>query len=158
MTTDELVEIYEAHHGMARCPAHPDHSPSLSITAGDRLTLLHCFAGCPTTTVLAARGLRLADLFEAPPSAPRDPVNVGPHLEALLRVLQAERRRRERLREAFEAYADADLVRICRARAWAWHREATALGSEHPQVWELVALAVEADRVSVLLEAYYDQP
>jgi hypothetical protein len=158
MTTDDILELYEADHGMARCPTHADRSPSLSITAGDRLTLMHCHAGCPTTAVLAARGLRLADLFETPLSAPRDPVNVGPDLSALLRVLQAERRRRERLREAFEAYADADLIRVCRARAHAWQHEATALGAEDPRAWELVDVAVLADHVSALLEAFYDQP
>jgi len=47
--------------GMARCPAHDDRSPSLSLGEGQggRL-LLHCFAGCSFEAVrdaLAARGL-----------------------------------------------------------------------------------------------------
>ena len=50
----------------ARCPAHQDQGPSLSITeAGDRV-LVHCFAGCHAADVLAAVGLSFADLF--PPS------------------------------------------------------------------------------------------
>ena len=33
----------------ARCPAHEDHSPSLSISEGDDgRVLLHCFTGCTT--------------------------------------------------------------------------------------------------------------
>jgi hypothetical protein len=48
----------------ARCPAHNDKGPSLSIretTEGG--VLLHCFAGCATTDVVSAMGLELSDLF-----------------------------------------------------------------------------------------------
>jgi len=49
---------------MACCPAHDDRSPSLSIKeCDDGRLLVHCFAGCPTTDVLDAVGLSLADLF-----------------------------------------------------------------------------------------------
>jgi 5S rRNA maturation endonuclease (ribonuclease M5) len=48
----------------ACCPAHDDHSPSLSIKeAEDGAVLLKCFAGCSTEQVVAALGLRTADLF-----------------------------------------------------------------------------------------------
>ncbi|MFZ5702694.1 MAG: hypothetical protein ACOY4P_15220 [Pseudomonadota bacterium] len=46
----------------ARCPAHPDRSPSLSIAEGERGILLHCHAGCDTDAVCAALGLTLTDL------------------------------------------------------------------------------------------------
>jgi hypothetical protein len=48
----------------ARCPAHADKSPSLSLREGDdgRL-LLHCFAGCTVDEITAALGLRVSDLF-----------------------------------------------------------------------------------------------
>lgn len=50
---------------MARCPAHEDRSPSLTVReVGDRV-LLHCFAGCETQAVLEAIGLQWRDLFEA---------------------------------------------------------------------------------------------
>jgi hypothetical protein len=49
---------------VAKCPAHADRSPSLSIAEGDEgRTLVRCFAGCDVTDVLAAIGLSLADLF-----------------------------------------------------------------------------------------------
>jgi len=49
---------------LARCPAHPDKSPSLSICETDRgMTLIHCFAGCEPGHVLAAIGLPMSDLF-----------------------------------------------------------------------------------------------
>ena len=47
----------------ARCPAHHDHRPSLVITAKKDRTLVHCWAGCETKDVVAAIGLRMADLF-----------------------------------------------------------------------------------------------
>ena len=51
-------------HWVARCPAHDDRRPSLSIAEGrDGETLLHCFAGCLTEAVVAAVGRTVADLF-----------------------------------------------------------------------------------------------
>lgn len=49
---------------MARCPAHDDHTPSLSINDGrDGRTVLKCFAGCSYESILAAMQLTVADLF-----------------------------------------------------------------------------------------------
>ncbi len=47
----------------ARCPAHSDVSPSLSITAGDKAVLVRCWAGCGLDDICRALGLRPADLF-----------------------------------------------------------------------------------------------
>src|SRR5262249_52810779 len=41
----------------ARCPAHEDRNPSLSINWGDGRILLHCFAGCDTEAILDELGL-----------------------------------------------------------------------------------------------------
>lgn len=39
----------------ARCPAHDDHDPSLSVGIGhDGRLLLHCFGGCPFHAILVA--------------------------------------------------------------------------------------------------------
>lgn len=52
---------------MARCPAHKDSNPSLSISVGrNRDLLLHCHTGCATEAVMAALGLTLKDLFDNP--------------------------------------------------------------------------------------------
>lgn len=54
----------------ARCPAHEDKGPSLSIRGLDNgRILLHCFAGCNVADVVAAVGLELDSLF---PPRPRD--------------------------------------------------------------------------------------
>jgi len=60
----------------ARCPAHDDRRASLSIAQGDDGTaLVKCHAGCDTSAILAAVGLKLADLF--PPKAGATPKSNG---------------------------------------------------------------------------------
>lgn len=50
----------------ARCPAHADQTPSLSIKeAADGTVLLKCFAGCRVEAIVAQLGLALKDLFPA---------------------------------------------------------------------------------------------
>jgi hypothetical protein len=48
----------------ARCPAHDDHTPSLSIAeADDGKVLLTCHAGCDTRDIVDELGLKWPDLF-----------------------------------------------------------------------------------------------
>lgn len=48
----------------ARCPAHDDRSPSLSIReATDGRVLVHCHAGCEVADIVESVGLTLGDLF-----------------------------------------------------------------------------------------------
>ena len=57
-----------AGYWMARCPAHEDTQPSLSVARGDKHpVLLTCHAGCQPADILTALGLTWPDL-----SAPRD--------------------------------------------------------------------------------------
>ena len=59
----EGVKRFDARY-MARCPAHQDKLPSLSLSLGeDGRALVHCYAGCETRDVLAAIGLEMRDLF-----------------------------------------------------------------------------------------------
>ena len=49
---------------MARCVAHDDRTPSLSVSLGDDgQVLLHCFAGCPAFEIVEALGLGWRDLY-----------------------------------------------------------------------------------------------
>ncbi|MEU7678103.1 DUF3987 domain-containing protein, partial [Micromonospora taraxaci] len=50
----------------ARCPAHEDRNPSLSIRAIEGSVLLHCHAGCDTLDVLAALDMTPRDLYDEP--------------------------------------------------------------------------------------------
>ena len=49
---------------IARCPAHDDRNPSLSVTGIEGSALLYCHAGCATAEVLAALDMGAADLFD----------------------------------------------------------------------------------------------
>ncbi|KAK1548461.1 hypothetical protein Q3G72_025016 [Acer saccharum] len=78
MSTTDVLErldgVKQVHGGwLARCPAHEDRSPSLSIGTGEsRRILLRCFAGCETVDVVAAIGLTMKDLAgDAVIDAPR---------------------------------------------------------------------------------------
>jgi hypothetical protein len=54
----------------ARCPAHKDQRPSLSISEGAKgVALVKCHAGCDTTSILAAIGMKPADLFPPKPGS-----------------------------------------------------------------------------------------
>ena len=62
-----LQDVRRSRRGwMARCPAHEDRSPSLSVSeGGDGRVLLHCFSGCRTESVCEALQIRVSDLFSA---------------------------------------------------------------------------------------------
>jgi hypothetical protein len=50
--TRELGGQWHGRYGTARCPAHEDHTPSLSLAdSGDGRLLAHCFAGCTFTAI-----------------------------------------------------------------------------------------------------------
>ena len=52
----------------ARCPAHEDKTPSLSVReTAEGLVLLHCFGGCSAAEVLASVGLDASSLFPKSP-------------------------------------------------------------------------------------------
>ncbi len=54
---------------LARCPAHEDRTPSLSIRElADGTILLKDFAGCGAADIVAAVGLGLKDLFPERPA------------------------------------------------------------------------------------------
>jgi len=58
MTAASIAHALEARRSgsgwMARCPAHDDHNPSLSIREVDGKVLLHCHAGCRQRDVIDA--------------------------------------------------------------------------------------------------------
>ena len=71
MTVEDLLGQLEAVRSrgtgrwVARCPAHQDRTPSLSVREWERGLLIHCFAGCSLDAIVAALGLTVQDLFYA---------------------------------------------------------------------------------------------
>ena len=60
---------------LARCPAHDDKGPSLSVRETDEgKILVHCFAECSVYEVVGAVGMELSDLF---PPRPQDQRFIG---------------------------------------------------------------------------------
>jgi len=53
----------------ARCPAHDDATPSLSVALGeDGRILVKCFAGCELPAIVGALGIGVAELFVGSPA------------------------------------------------------------------------------------------
>lgn len=74
MTAAELAAALGKSHREGRewrclCPAHTDHSPSLSITEKDGQLLVICRAGCDQSAVIAA--LKARNLWDLPEPEPR---------------------------------------------------------------------------------------
>ena len=96
MTAEAFAALVDARPSgrgrwIARCPAHPDRRPSLSIATGsDGRTLLRCWAGCATGEILPPLGLSWRDLFPTE----------GPLTSAERTLIAEERRRREEARRA----------------------------------------------------------
>lgn len=75
---------------IARCPAHRDRDPSLSIAEGDdSRVLLHCFALCNPLEIVTAIGLTMADLFVRVPNARTSPAEQALLLTRLLDTRRA---------------------------------------------------------------------
>ena len=49
---------------IARCPAHDDRQPSLSLKAIDGAALVRCHAGCATEDIMASLEMSMRDLFD----------------------------------------------------------------------------------------------
>ena len=78
--------------GLCRCPAHADHSPSLSVRQGRCRLLLHCFAGCTAEDILAALARERLLVPGAAAAAAVSPASAARDLsQAALRVWGAAR-------------------------------------------------------------------
>lgn len=74
---------FRGRHGMCKCPAHDDSTPSLSVSAStEGFVLVHCFGKCPQDRVLAAlraRGLWPEGTGDAPAYAPQPSIGSPDH-------------------------------------------------------------------------------
>jgi hypothetical protein len=100
MTADAFADLVQAQRigagrWKARCPAHNDRSPSLSIRRGDDgRVLVLCRAGCELETILAALKLAKRDLFAGPPPSPAQTAAIQAARKAHQQAVKAERKAR----------------------------------------------------------------
>ncbi len=60
---------------VARCPAHNDKNPSMTVRElEDGRVLIHCFAGCTPDAIVGAVGMTLSDLFPDKPLEHAKPI------------------------------------------------------------------------------------
>ncbi len=75
MIADKLLDRLEGvretapSQWVAKCPAHEDRSPSLSIREVDNTVLIYCHASCSVYEILNSVSLTFSDLYP-----PRDPL------------------------------------------------------------------------------------
>lgn len=72
---------------IARCPAHDDRSPSLSVKEGrDGRILLRCWAGCSVPDICSALGISIRDLFASTEYQRPEPPRNAQELDAAIRA------------------------------------------------------------------------
>lgn len=112
----------------ARCPAHEDRKPSLSVTwredgAKGGRTFIRCQTGCDARDVLAALGLGFSDLYDTPPARPSGET---PRSSRVVQPGPKRREQREKREGAGEPltrvsthiYTDANGVPVCEVSKW----------------------------------------
>ena len=117
----------------ARCPAHDDRTPSLSIRdAEDNKVLVRCHAGCDQERVIAALRARGLWAENGPRSLSRMARRTACRAQAGSRRRQAQRdgARHLAIRQAGTGNAGRDLSRLARHRPAATRRAALPCRSE----------------------------
>jgi hypothetical protein len=83
---------------MARCPAHGDKNPSLSVRDENGRVLLHCFAGCTVESICEALQIRVSDLFSEHGTAREKKPEMVRHVEQQIADLRSRLTQRDRER------------------------------------------------------------
>ena len=150
-TAEALAHALEAKrsgvHWMARCPAHEDRTPSLSISRGrNGRTLVLCHAHCPQTAVLDA--LRDRNLWPPPKTNGRDRMNGSRRIVATYEYLDE---------------AGTLLYQVCRYAPKDFRQRRTPGPDDPPHkirdgwVWSVQGVRVVPYKLPELLEAIANQ-
>jgi hypothetical protein len=116
----------------ARCPAHADRNPSLSIRECDGRILVHCFAGCSVESICEALQIHVRDLFGDHGAARERKPEIVRNVERQITNLRSRLTPRDRERPVAVVVCDPDNLGASLARA--------------------LALAVEGELVQAVLE------
>ena len=120
---------------IARCPAHDDKSPSLSIRElEDGRVLAYCFAGCGIADVMSAISLSLSDLY---------PDNLSDHMPRV-----RDRKHWHAAKEALKALSDDALIVAIAAENVA---EGISLSDEDRTLLTETAVRIRQARKAVML-------
>jgi hypothetical protein len=122
----------------ARCPAHDDRHPSLSITQGHSGVLLKCWsAGCSIDSILFALRLPMSALFDGPQLTPEERANAV-RQRTIRDAKQAHQRANDRAARdrvfQLESLVDAIGERLARSPD---NRELERLFHEICQKWQV---------------------
>lgn len=114
---DAIQDARAGKSRLLRCPAHRDHSPSLSVRQGpEGKVLIHCFTGCAPEAVLAAGGLTWADLYGERAFELTVPAWTKPTAKCLSPWNEPERKTKRAEWPPFLAPTTADLEQIAKIR------------------------------------------
>jgi hypothetical protein len=135
MTAAEFVSLVNARRvgkgkWVARCAAHPDRNPSLSIREGRKGVMVQCMSqGCSLEAICDALGITVESLF----------------YDSGRKLTVAEQRimRENEARRAQDALQQARIRRVALSRAAMWKEAANRLGG-------LLAVTPGSDRLAVL--------
>jgi hypothetical protein len=136
---------------MARCPAHGDTSPSLSLRRGRAgRILLHCFAGDTPQEIAGAIGVAIAELLHEAPAGRPAPVRPRSMADRLLAEALSQKWVRH-----LEEYQTADEIRGASKLIQHTRQQATTRGLAlaDEATWDLLAMAAAAEREVLALEA-----
>jgi hypothetical protein len=130
----------------ARCPAHTDTSPSLSVARGlGGRVLLRCFAGCNYSEILTALGLE-----------PTAKTTARTARSTFALAMSLARRQKWYREETRVIYLISDSIRR-RRRAVLVARSIAAIAGDRPQTWRLLATAIVVERDADQIEAELDE-
>jgi hypothetical protein len=139
MQTAELASRLDARRisggWIARCPAHQDRRPSLSISDGrDGRILIRCHAGCEPSAIVAALGLQFSNLFSDDQVSPPAPSS-RPTAEEIESALRAECNRIKAAEAESLGFEPAELTRHRNAARDVIERRYSVTLRREPSPW-----------------------
>lgn len=109
MTLNDLLPLLDSVRSRgngrygARCLAHADKNPSLSVSEGEKGILLRCWSGCTVAEICKSLGIEQRDLFF-------DALDTDPQRRRAA-IHQRDRQRQERERHEYQEGALIDALK-----------------------------------------------
>ncbi len=138
---------------IARCPAHEDRNPSLSLTVREEKILIHCHAGCTAESICAAIGIKTSVLFLNDRQGPASARPRGAAIPQANRSVRSqkfggtegdvERMQRDLVKNSqVQTYIESRGISLCVAEKLRWGEAKWKFRSDQDKWIEKLALAV----------------